>query len=331
MTAGPLLVTLGDPDGLGPEIAARLLSGGGGLPEAPIVLLGPEQALVRCSETLSLPRFWRRVERDRIDDPPDSVSLFVPKGLEDFEPAPGKPRTEGGRAAGLSLLAACELLEAGKARALVTCPLNKAMLQEAGFDFPGHTEFLAERLGPGRDKVCMHLAGDRLRVSLVTTHPPLSEVPRLITRERILLCLDLTWSLMRGLGLQDKPIAVCGLNPHAGESGRIGTEDRDVIAPAVEEARSRGIPAKGPIPADTVFHFAANGDYSSVLAMYHDQGLAPLKLLHFGQAVNITLGLPFVRTSPDHGTGYDLVGTGRAGLESLAKAVRLALDLTRAS
>lgn len=327
MTIRPLLISLGDPDGLGPEITARLLSQGEGVLKGPCVLLGPEQALEACAEAFSLPRFWTRIEPERIENPPALINLLTPEGLEDYEPNPGKPRPEGGRAAGLSLETACKLLLRGKAGGLVTCPLNKAMLQEAGFDFPGHTEFLAQRLGPGRDKVCMHLFGDRLRVSLATTHPPLSEVPRLVTGERILLCLKLTWDLMRRLGLDDRPIAVCGLNPHAGESGKIGSEDRDIIAPAVEEALSRGIAAEGPLPADTVFYFAAKGRYSSVLAMYHDQGLAPLKLLHFGEAVNLTLGLPHVRTSPDHGTGYDLVGTGKAGYESMARALSMAFEL----
>jgi 4-hydroxythreonine-4-phosphate dehydrogenase len=319
---------MGDPDGLGPEIAARLLCEPSGGPDIPIVLIGPERALQEHAAKLGLPRFWSRIEPGEAGRPPAPVCLVEPDGLADFRPSPGSPRPEGGKAAGLALETACELLLAGEARGLVTCPLNKAMLQAAGFDFPGHTEFLADRLGPGRDGVCMHLAGERLRVSLVTTHPPLSEVPRLATFERILTCLELTWDLMRRQDLEDLPIAVCGLNPHAGESGKIGVEDLDVVAPAVEEAVKRGIPARGPLPADTVFHFAAAGRYGSVLAMYHDQGLAPLKLLHFGEAVNVTLGLPYVRTSPDHGTGYDVVGAGQARLKSLRLAVRTAFVLS---
>jgi len=324
----PLLITLGDPNGLGPELAARLLTRETFGQDGNFVLIGPEQALELAARQYSLPRFWTRIQEDQLGALPARVSLLTPKGLEDFTPEPGRPTPHGGRSAGLSMETACGLLNADKAKGLVTCPLNKAMLQEAGFDFPGHTEFLAERLGAGRENICMHLAGDKLRVSLVTTHPPLARVPELVTFDRVLKCLELTWELMRRQGLDDLPIAVCGLNPHAGESGRIGTEDAEVIAPAVEAARAKGIPARGPVPADTVFHLAARGSYSSVLAMYHDQGLGPLKLLHFGEAVNITLGLPKVRTSPDHGTGYDLVGTGEASVSSLAEAVRLALVLT---
>jgi 4-hydroxythreonine-4-phosphate dehydrogenase len=327
MTARPLIITLGDPGGLGPEIVSRLLSENGAAPGAPRIIIGPESALEWCLETFDLPKFWTRMEPERAGEAFDGIMLLEPDGLDDFQPTPGTPSVAGGRAAGLALETACSLLEAGKARGLVTCPLNKAMLQEAGFDFPGHTEFLAERLGPGRGGVCMHLAGERLRVSLVTTHPPLSEVPKLVTRERVLRCLELTWDLMLRQGLTDSPIAVCGLNPHAGESGKIGSEDSEIIAPAIEAARSKGIDATGPLPADTVFHFAAAGRYSSVLAMYHDQGLPPLKLLHFGEAVNITLGLPYVRTSPDHGTGYDLVGTGKAGVSSMKDAISTALIL----
>ncbi|WP_156939572.1 4-hydroxythreonine-4-phosphate dehydrogenase PdxA [Desulfocurvus vexinensis] len=319
----PLLLTLGDPNGLGPELVCRVL-GAGAAPARPLVLIGPRQVLELHRARLGLPRFWAEADPAGPLAPGPGVWLRVPPGLETFTPRPGQAHPEGGRAAGLTLDAACDLLRAGAAPGLVTCPLHKAMLQEAGFDFPGHTEFLAERLGVGRDGVCMHLCGPRLRVSLATTHPPLAEVPRLLTRERILRCLELTWALMVRQGLAGAPLAVCGLNPHAGESGRIGTEDRDIIAPAVEAARARGIDAVGPLPGDTVFHFAAAGRYSAVLAMYHDQGLAPLKLLHFSEAVNVTLGLPVVRTSVDHGTGYDLTGRDVADTGSLRAALALA-------
>lgn len=321
----PLLLTLGDPDGLGPELVCRLFGRAGGLPSRPLLALGPEAALEAHARAAGLGRFWTRVE-DAGQARGPGLHLLEPAGLEDFAPAPGRPRREGGRAAGLALEQACGLLTAGRAAGLVTCPLHKAMLQAAGFDFPGHTEFLAERLGVGADRVCMHLCGPKLRVSLVTTHPPLSRVPELVTRERILTCLTLTANLVRRLGIAG-PVAVCGLNPHAGESGTIGREEVETIAPAVEEARVRGIDAVGPLPADSVFHFAARGEYAAVLAMYHDQGLGPLKLLHFGEAVNVTLGLPCVRTSPDHGTGHDLVGTGRASTASLQAALELALRL----
>jgi len=335
-----LAVTLGDPCGLGPELVVRVLA------DAPqhfqergerLLILGPLSPLVRALE--GRPRFF-----EVLDDPAQiagqlagrgpGVYFAEPKGLAELDYPPGAACTAGGLAAGRSLELAVRLAKTGVIQGLVTCPLNKASLQEAGFNFPGHTEFLAEGLGVGRDKVTMHLCGPMptskdqqvLRVSLVTTHPPLSDVPRLVTRERILRALSHTADFVARLGLSG-PIGVCGLNPHAGESGRIGREDEDVVGPAVREAKALGLNCDGPIPADTLFHFAARGRYAAVLAMYHDQGLGPLKLLHFGEAVNVTLGLPIIRTSPDHGTGYDLVGTGKAKLTSFVAALDMARRL----
>ncbi len=328
--ARPLLVTLGDPDGLGPELVCRVLGGGEHLPgiaaAVPILLIGPEQPLGLHAARLGLAPFWRRAAgADEAAGP--GVHLLVPEGLADFSPAPGRARPEGGRAAGLALDLAARLMRRGGGRGLLTAPLNKAMLMAAGFDFPGHTEFLASAAGLGEDEVCMCLAGPRLRVGLVTTHPPLRDVADLVTFPRVLRCLELLCAFAQRLG-HDAPVAVCGLNPHAGESGRIGREEIETIAPAVAAARERGLAAEGPLPADTVFSRAARGDFSAVLAMYHDQGLGPLKLLHFGEAVNVTLGLPYVRTSPDHGTGYDVVGTGAADVGGFSAALGLALDLS---
>ena len=343
-----LAVTLGDPCGLGPELVVRTLA------DAPqqyqergerLLVIGPLSALVRALE--GRPRFFEVLD----DSAPVSAQLAArgpgayflePKGLSELDYPPGEPATAGGIAAGRSLELAVRLAKAGVIQGLVTCPLNKACLQEAGFAFPGHTEFLAEGLGVGRDNVTMHLCGPMpestadgearpvLRVSLVTTHPPLAEVPRLVTRAGILRALRHTSDFVARLGLAGPghgPIGVCGLNPHAGESGRIGREDEEVVGPAVREAKAAGLNVEGPIPADTLFHFAARGRYAAVVAMYHDQGLGPLKLLHFGEAVNVTLGLPIVRTSPDHGTGYDLVGTGKAKLTSFVAALDLARRL----
>jgi len=201
------------------------------------------------------------------------------------------------------------------------------MISKAGYPFPGHTEFLAHRAGLAADRVCMHLAGPRLRVSLVTTHHPLRQVCELVTREKIVRCLRLTWGLVSRMNWGPGSLGVCGLNPHAGEGGQLGHEEETLIRPAILEARQAGVRAEGPLPADTIFSRALQGEFSAVLAMYHDQGLGPLKSVHFSQAVNITLGLPWVRTSVDHGTGYDLVGTGRAGTASLDMAVRTALQL----
>ncbi|EPR42419.1 4-hydroxythreonine-4-phosphate dehydrogenase [Desulfovibrio sp. X2] len=319
----PLVVTLGDPDGLGPELVCRVF--GGGFVHGPVLLIGPHEPLLQQAHALGMAQFWRRV--GSAEEAGEGICLLIPDGLEDYPCAPGAPRPEGGRSAGLSLALAARFMRQGLGRALVTAPLNKAMLMAAGFDFPGHTEFLAEHAGLAPTDVCMCLAGPKLRVALVTTHPPLREVPSMITGPRILHCLSLLQDFTLRLGLS-APLAVCGLNPHAGESGRIGREEIEVIGPAVQEACAAGIDAVGPLPADTVFGRAVRGEFSAVLAMYHDQGLGPLKLLHFGEAVNVTLGLPYVRTSPDHGTGYDLVGTGMADDGGMRAAVGMALDLT---
>ncbi|GFK96037.1 4-hydroxythreonine-4-phosphate dehydrogenase 2 [Fundidesulfovibrio magnetotacticus] len=319
------LVTLGDPNGLGPELVCRWLAGAPPGDDV-LVIVGPQASLELHAARLGLGAPWARLPEGMPVRPGPGVHLLEPTGLGDFVPQPGALTPEGGRAAGLSLELASALLLAGRADALVTCPLNKAGLQLAGFDFPGHTEFLAERAGVGSEGVCMHLCGPRLRVSLVTTHPPLARVPGLVTTEKVERCLRLTADFARRLGLSG-PVAVCGLNPHAGESGRIGDEEGSVIVPAMERARAAGVESAGPFPADTVFRRAYEGEFPAVLAMYHDQGLGPLKLVHFGEAVNVTLGLPYVRTSVDHGTGYDLVGRDTADLGSFREALELARRL----
>lgn len=333
MTMKTLSVTLGDPCGLGPELVVRHFAKAGHGSDERILLIGPELALLRELERYKLTPFHSKLASlDEIAGKEAGIYLFEPPQLKRLGFPPGKPVVEGGLAAGASLDAAIDAFDKGVADGLLTCPLNKAMLQKAGFHFPGHTEFLAEKLGVGAEGVCMHLCGHdpddaaapKLRVSLVTTHPRLQEVPGLVTMKRVLRCLDLTRAFVDAMGFSG-PVAVCGLNPHAGESGRIGDEEAKVIEPAIERARADGMDVAGPFPADTVFHFAAKGEYPAVLAMYHDQGLGPLKLMHFSQAVNVTLGLPFPRTSPDHGTGYDLVGTGKASVKSF----QAALDMVR--
>ena len=331
-----ILLTLGDPNGLGPELVCRWLASKPQLYER-LVLMGPESSLAVHAGRVGIGSPWTRVPHGVL--PPvagPGLFLMEPDGLADFIPQPGVFSASGGLAAGLTLSLACDLLlgendkqkrAQAHAQAVITCPLNKAGLQKAGFDFPGHTEFLAERAGVGADGVCMHLCGPRLRVSLVTTHPPLRRVPDLVTAPKILHCLRLTSQYVQALGLSG-PVAVCGLNPHAGESGRIGDEEQRVIIPAIEQARSEGMGVAGPFPADTVFRRAYDGEFPAVLAMYHDQGLGPLKLVHFGEAVNVTLGLPFVRTSVDHGTGYDLVGKDTADMGSFLAAVELGRRLT---
>lgn len=330
-----VLLTLGDPSGLGPELACRILSSQGSAVRnihARLLIIGPEQALAHHANALGIARFWQTLAADAVNSGalasrPNGVYLLSPPELVGVAVHPGQAMIQGGMAAGSSLELACALLAKGMAQALVTCPLNKAMLQQAGFAFAGHTEFLAASAGLKPEDVCMHFWGPKLRVSLVTTHPPLRDVPRIITMEQVLRKLELTRNFMRTMGL-NQPIAVCGLNPHAGEEGHIGDEEERIIAPAVAVAASRGWNVVGPLAADTVFLRAKSGEFSAILAMYHDQGLAPFKLLHFHTGVQITLGLPYVRTSPDHGTGYDLAGRGTASTQSLETALSMAINLT---
>lgn len=329
----PLLVTLGDPNGLGPELACRFFEHWAAS-TTPLLLIGPETALAAHARRRGIAPFWLRVSEQEALSPPETrhpVRLLIPEGLEEYTLALGQATLASGRAAGLSLALACALmrrdLERGATPGLVTLPLHKKSLIDAGFNFPGHTEFLAQSFGLAPDQVCMHLCGEILRVSLVTTHPPLAQVPALITQEKIVRCLRLTAEFLQGIGKDTAPIAVCGLNPHAGEEGKIGREEIETIQPAIATARGMRVDAVGPFPADSLFHRAARGEYAAVLAMYHDQGLAPLKLLHFGSAVNVTLGLPVVRTSVDHGTGFDLAGRDLADSGSLAAALELAQKL----
>ncbi len=325
----PLFVTLGDFNGLGPELLCRYAA----LPgeeSAPLVLVGAEKALEYHRNALGVPRFWRNLDAEAEQGPlPPGIYLLQPDGVQDLRFTPGQPGTDGGLAAGRSLDAACKLLRRGRGRGLVTCPLDKRMLQEAGYNFPGHTQYLARGFGLEEEEVCMHLAASRLRVSLATTHLPLQQVPQSITREKILHYLRLTRSHLQRLAVTG-PIAVCGLNPHAGEHGVLGVEEEETLEPAVEEAAREGLLAVGPLPADTLFARALRGEFSAVLAMYHDQGLAPLKTVFFGRAVNVTLGLPVIRTSVDHGTGYELVGESKAKIKSLREAISLASSLARA-
>jgi 4-hydroxythreonine-4-phosphate dehydrogenase len=235
------------------------------------------------------------------------------------------PPDVAGAWAGRAIEAAVRELDPGRGDVLVTAPIEKLALALAGWTFPGHTEMLGALSGAPR--VAMMLVAGGLRVTLVTGHMPLREVPARVTRERIRDAFELTeQALHAGFGVVRPRIGVCGLNPHAGEGGVLGDEEERVVDPEVMALRARGYDVAGPLPADTAFVRAAAGEFDAVLALYHDQGMIPVKLHGFGRGVNVTLGLPFVRTSPDHGTAFDLAGTGRASPASF----REALDLARA-
>ncbi len=242
---------------------------------------------------------------------------------------PGKPDARGARAALEALEESAALLRSGGIAAVVTAPVCKASLADLGFPFPGQTEFYADRLGVEDFVMC--LTGPRLTVGLVTIHEPLRRVPDLITPEGIIRTGRLLAEFLKRRGKACPRIAVAGLNPHAGEDGHMGTEDAAVIRPAVEELR-RLLPDvvfSAPQPPDTLFYHAARGAWDAVLCMYHDQGLIPLKLLDFDSAVNVTLGLPHTRTSPDHGTAFDIAGQGKASATSMIAAINLAAELSK--
>jgi 4-hydroxythreonine-4-phosphate dehydrogenase len=322
----PLGITLGDVTGIGPEITVKALRALGGEPGPDFLILGDAGWLERANRSVGLDWRPRAAGPGRfLQEDPRPAPL--PASL-----SPGAP--EAARAAVDWLREAAHRCLRGELAGVVTAPVNKAAIIRAGIPFVGQTELFA-RLAGDASVGMMLLAPDErgrwLRVLLVTTHLPLREVPAAITREKVRRACELAAAAARQLGLPRARVGVAGLNPHAGESGALGTEEGEIIAPACKEARARGGDVTGPVPADTLFHQALRGDFEVVVAMYHDQGLAPLKMIGFDRGVNWTVGLPFVRTSPDHGTAYDLAGTGRARPDSMLAALRLAIQLTAAS
>jgi len=298
-----LAITLGDPRGIGPEITRAVLDGGLG-DEVEVTVIGAKEQMATMRADRRDPvGSWRSGPRGVAQTRAAAAGLLTGRAVE--------------RAAALAL--------AGEVDAIVTAPAEKHALHLAGFPFPGHTEWLAHLAG-GVD-VAMMLASDRLRVVLVTTHMPLRDVPLVLTTDRVVRTGEVTLTALRDwFGIAEPRLAVCALNPHAGEQGLFGDEEQRVLAPAVLR-----LGATGPIPADTVFVRAMRGEFDAVLAPYHDVGMTAIKVASFGEAVNVTLGLPFVRTSPDHGTAMDIAGTGRADPSSMRAAVALAIDLARRS
>lgn len=327
----PIILTMGDPTGVGPEIILKAwLAGDLDRGGRPLVVAGDPAVLSRAAEVLGA-----ELEISDADEVLASHQLradsriLLLKALSDLsaeELVWGKPTVACGRAMVEYIEWACDRCLAGEAAAMVTAPISKRAILAAGCEAPGHTELLAQRCGGG--KVVMMLAGERLRVCLVTTHLALSEVPAALSTAEILSTIRIVDKDLRHFfGLPRPRLAVLALNPHAGEGGRFGDEEQRHIIPAIEAAKAEGIAASGPHSADALFHFAVRGDYDAVICMYHDQGLIPLKLLHFDDGVNITLGLPIIRTSVDHGTAYELAGTGRANAASLVAAVNMAAKM----
>jgi 4-hydroxythreonine-4-phosphate dehydrogenase len=283
-------VTVGDPAGIGPEIARKAAADESLSSTCEMVLYGP-------SEEREVARFAR-----------------------------GRVSAEAGRAAYDAIVSATADALAGRIDAVATAPVNKEAFAAAGLPWRGHTDLLAHLTEAPR--VAMMFYAESLRVILATVHIALSEVPRALTREVVEGTIDLAWRELPRFGIASPRLALAGLNPHAGEHGVIGREDDEVLAPAVAALRSRGVSVDGPFPADTVFVRAMRGEFDAVVACYHDQGLIPIKLVAFGKAVNVTLGLPIVRTSVDHGTAFDIAGKGIADPSSMIEAIKLAARLS---
>jgi 4-hydroxythreonine-4-phosphate dehydrogenase len=324
-----LALTMGDPVGVGPEILALALAQPEIYQVCRPLILGDLPALERARQQLTPQLQIRVVER-----PEDghyqggTLDLLALSNLNAADLAYGRPTPAGGAAMASYIITAIDLAMQQQVAGLVTGPISKIALQLAGYSFPGHTELLAARTHT--PEVAMMLAGGEFRVVLATIHCALAEVPRRLNSEGIYRLLRLTGSFLKeDLGLADPSLAVCALNPHAGEGGMFGHEEEEIILPAIRRAQEEGLPVAGPFPADTLFWRHYQGEFAAVAAMYHDQGLIPLKLLHFMDAVNITLGLPIIRTSVDHGTAYDLAGTGKAHPGSLLAAIELAAALAR--
>ncbi len=309
MSAVPVLaVTLGDPRGIGPEVAAAAVRALGGDEGIRLIIVGPEGTLADD------------VAGDRI-----TLGYWSSDGGEE----------EAGRLAGMAIEKAAHLALQGEVAGVVTAPIDKHALRLAGYAFPGHTEMLAALAG--LERVGMLMAAEQtalggpLRVLLATTHLPLRAVPEAVTGDLILGQTRLLHESLRlGWSIEHPRLALCALNPHASDGGLFGSEEADVLVPAAQTLRSAGIDLAGPLPADTVFLRAARGEFDAVIAPYHDVGMAAFKTVAFGRGVNVTLGLPFVRTSPDHGTALDIAGQGSADAASMIEATRLAQRLVAA-
>ena len=312
-----IAITLGDPAGIGPEIALKsfLSEELAGLCE--LMIVGDRAVVEEAAGKLRIPVY------------PGDDELVDVHEIKDGNFEKGRPTAAGGRAAAAYIKKAVGLAMDRSVGAVVTAPISKEALKMAGFPWPGHTEMLAELTGT--DNYAMMLAGGTLRVILVTIHTALKNVPALITRERVLKTILLAKKACGMMGLASPRIAVAGLNPHAGESGMFGGEEAREIAPAVKEALALGVPVSGPYPADALFHKAYCGEFDIIVCMYHDQGLIPLKMISFDKGVNATIGLPIIRTSPDHGTAYDIAWKGVADPSSMIEAIKLAVRLTARS
>lgn len=331
MNTRPLLaITLGDPAGIGPEVVVKALQHDAVYEECRPLVIGDQRILARAIEWVA----GAKLGFDPISDPaagqyqPGLITLLDLQNADPGVIQPGQISAAAGRAAVEYVFRACDMTMAGTTAAVVTAPLNKEAMNLAGYHYAGHTELLADRTHAQR--VSMLLTGPKLRVVHVSTHVSLEEAIRRVTRQRVEEVIDLAQHSCEALGIPHPRIAVAGLNPHASEGGLFGNQEANEVQPAIERARARGLTVTDPQPPDTVFLRAVKGEYDIVVAMYHDQGHIPMKLLAFDSGVNVSIGLPIIRTSVDHGTAFDIAGTGKAREESMLEAIKVAVQMARA-
>ncbi|WP_146588011.1 4-hydroxythreonine-4-phosphate dehydrogenase PdxA [Puniceibacterium confluentis] len=320
MSPAPVALTCGEPAGIGPELAVAVWE-----------ILRQDVPFFWIGDPAHLPAGSEHRLIDRPDAVHDTTEGGLPVLAHAFDGArvPGMPQPAQAQGVIDVIARAVALAQSGAASAICTLPIHKQALQEgAGFAWPGHTEYLAHLAGA--DEVVMMLASPQLRVVPATIHIPLSKVPTALTADLLAQRIRITHdSLRRQFGVVSPRIAVAGLNPHAGEGGRMGREEIDLIIPVLDALRAEGLDLRGPMSADTMFHAAARAQYDAAICMYHDQALIPIKTLDFDQGVNVTLGLPFIRTSPDHGTAFDIAGTGLTNPSSTVAALRMAWNMAK--
>ncbi len=317
-------ITMGCPSGIGPEIILKFFAEFFEKESRQVhpVVIGDINVLKYYSQLFGAPLPFHNWEPDKpqIDK---SIPVLALTSMKPDEFEPGNPNRKTGKAMAIYIEEAVKLAQNGTIDGIVTCPISKASLHNAGYSYPGHTEMLAALTN--MTSPVMMMAGDKLKVTLVTIHCPLKDVSSRLTTQRVFSLIEATHhALTVDFGILHPRIAVAGFNPHAGEDELFGSEENTAIIPAIKKARENALAVTGPYPPDTLFFKAAAGEYDAVICMYHDQGLIPFKLLHFEDGVNITLGLPIVRTSVDHGTAYDIAGRNAASSTSLARAVAMA-------
>jgi 4-phospho-D-threonate 3-dehydrogenase / 4-phospho-D-erythronate 3-dehydrogenase len=327
----PLLaITLGDPAGIGPEVILKALQNERVFATSRPLVIGDARILARAEAWVG----GARLAVESVKEPsqgsykPGTLTVL---DLHNADPAaipPGKISAAAGKAAVEYVFTACDLALSGEVDAVVTAPLNKEAMHLGGYKYPGHTELLTERTQA--KKVSMLLVGPKLRVVHVSTHVSLQEAIRRVTRSRVREVIEIAQQSCRALGIANPRIAIAGLNPHASESGLFGNEEAQEVVPAIADARAAGLNVSDPMPPDTIFLRAVKGEYDIVVAMYHDQGHIPMKLLAFDSGVNVSMGLPIIRTSVDHGTAFDIAGTGKARAESMWAAIEVAVQMAQA-